>query len=177
MRGAPAEAGVQEDRVKRYRPHVLVVIALAVVLSTGWHGALRNALTDLRFAWQARAATGNVVVVAIDAPSIEQIGVWPWPRRLHAELLRRLDKAGISDVAFDVDFSTPSDAASDITFVEALRSAGGSTVLPAFKQPGANGATYFNRPLPEFRLHAWPSVVNVAVEPDGLVRRYTFGQK
>ena len=58
----------------------------------GWHGALRNVLTDLRFAWQSRAATGDVVVVAIDAPSIEQIGVWPWPRRLHAELLRQLDK-------------------------------------------------------------------------------------
>lgn len=75
--------------MKRYRPHILVVIALAIVLSTGWHGSLRNALTDLRFAWQSRDASGNVVVVAIDAPSIDQIGVWPWPRRLHAELLRR----------------------------------------------------------------------------------------
>jgi hypothetical protein len=132
-----------------------------------------------RFAlgWQSRAATGDVVVIAIDAPSIEQIGVWPWPRRLHAELLERLDRAGINDVAFDVDFSTPSDSTSDHRFVEALRHAGGSTVLPAFKQPGADGLTYFNRPLPQFRDQAWTSVVNVAVEPDGLVRRYTFGQK
>jgi diguanylate cyclase (GGDEF)-like protein/PAS domain S-box-containing protein len=163
--------------VKNYRPHILVAFVLGIVLTMGWHAGLRNVLTDLRFAWQSRAATGDIVVVAIDAPSIEQIGVWPWPRRLHAELLRRLDKAGINDVAFDVDFSTPSDPASDIAFVEALRKAGGSTVLPAFKQPGADGATYFNRPLPEFRLHSWPSVVNVAIEPDGLIRRYTFGQK
>ena len=163
--------------MKNNRPHILVAAVLAIVFLMGWHAGLRNVLTDLRFAWQSRAATGDVIVVAIDAPSIEQIGVWPWPRRLHAELLRRLDKAGINDVAFDVDFSTPSDAASDTTFVEALRSAGGSTVLPAFKQPGADGATYFNRPLPEFRQHSWPSVVNVAIEPDGLIRRYTFGQK
>src|SRR5207245_6016617 len=86
-------------------------------------------------------------------------------------------RAGINDVAFDVDFATPSDPASDQAFVDALRSAGGSTVLPAFKQPGADGATYFNRPLPQFRGQAWTTVVNVAVEPDGLVRRYTFGQK
>ena len=142
--------------MKRYRPHILVAIALAVVLSTGWHASLRNALTDLRFAWQSRAASGNIVVVAIDAPSIERIGVWPWPRRLHAELLQRLDAAGINDVAFDVDFSTPSDPASDRAFVEALRGAGGSTVLPAFKQPGADGATYFNRPLPQFRTRHGP---------------------
>ena len=60
------------DKVKGYRPHILVVTALAVVLSTGWHGALRNALTDLRFGWLSREATGDIVVVAIDAPSIDR---------------------------------------------------------------------------------------------------------
>lgn len=164
--------------MKRYRPHILVVIALAIVLSTGWHGSLRNALTDLRFAWQSRDASGNVVVVAIDAPSIDQIGVWPWPRRLHAELLRRLDAAGAHDVAFDVDFSTPSDPASDEAFVGALREVGGSTILPSFKQPAPNGgAAHVNRPLRQFSNQSWPAVVNVAVESDGLVRRYPFGEK
>ena len=137
--------------MKRYRPHILVVIALAIVLSTGWHASLRNALTDLRFAWQSRAASGDIVVVAIDAPSIDRIGVWPWPRRLHAELLQRLEGAGVRDVAFDVDFSTPSDPASDEAFVKALRDVGGSTVLPSFKQPAPNGGpAHINRPLKPF---------------------------
>ncbi|EJN15825.1 PAS domain S-box/diguanylate cyclase (GGDEF) domain-containing protein [Bradyrhizobium sp. YR681] len=164
--------------MKRYRPHILVVIALAVVLSTGWHGALRNALTDLRFAWQSRAASGNVVVVAIDAPSIDQIGVWPWPRRLHAELLHRLEAAGAQDIAFDVDFSTPSDPVSDEAFVKALREIGGSTILPSFKQPAPNGGTaHINRPLKPFGNQSWPAVVNVSVESDGLVRRYPSSEK
>jgi diguanylate cyclase (GGDEF)-like protein/PAS domain S-box-containing protein len=163
--------------VKNYRPHILVAAVLAIALLTDWPGTLRNMLLDLRFARQTHAATGDVVVIAVDAPSIEAIGVWPWPRRLHAELLQQLDRAGINDVAFDVDFATPSDPDSDRAFVDALRNAGGSTVLPAFKQPGPNGATYFNRPLQQFRDQAWTAVVNVAVEPDGLVRRYTFGQK
>ncbi|MDA9492030.1 EAL domain-containing protein [Bradyrhizobium sp. CCBAU 11361] len=164
--------------MKRYRPHILVVIALAVVLSTGWHGALRNALTDLRFAWQSHAASGNVVVVAIDAPSIDQIGVWPWPRRLHAELLHKLESAGAQDVAFDVDFSTPSDTASDEAFVKALREVGGSTILPSFRQPAPNGgAAHVNRPLKPFSNQSWPAVVNVGVESDGLVRRYPVGEK
>nr|WP_246820498.1 EAL domain-containing protein [Bradyrhizobium iriomotense] len=151
---------------------------MAVVLSTGWHGALRNALTDVRFAWQSRAASGNVVVVAIDTPSIDQIGVWPWPRRLHAELLHRLEAAGAQDVAFDVDFSTPSDPVSDEAFVKALRDVGGSTILPSFRQPTANGgAVHLNRPLKPFSNQSWPALVNVAVESDGLVRRYPFGEK
>lgn len=164
--------------MKRYRPHILVVIALAVVLSTGWHGALRNALTDLRFAWQSRAASGDVVVVAIDAASIDQIGIWPWPRRLHAELLHRLEAAGAQDVAFDVDFSTPSDPASDAAFLTALREVGGSTILPSFKQPAPNGgAAHVNRPLKPFSNQSWPAVVNVAIESDGLVRRYPVSEK
>ncbi|AMA59396.1 EAL domain-containing protein [Bradyrhizobium sp. CCGE-LA001] len=164
--------------MKRYRPHILVAIALAVVLSTGWHGALRNAITDLRFGWQSRTASGNVVVVAIDAPSIEQIGVWPWPRRLHAELLHRLEAAGAQDIAFDVDFSSPSDPASDEAFVKALREVGGSTILPSFKQPAPNGGVaHINRPLKPFSNQSWPAVVNVAIERDGLVRRYPVSER
>lgn len=164
--------------MKRYRPHILVVIALAVVLSTGWHGSLRNALTDIRFAWESRSASGNVVVVAIDAASIDQIGVWPWPRRLHADLLHRLEAAGAQDIAFDIDFSSPSDPASDEAFLKALREVGGSTILPSFKQPMPNGgAAHVNRPLKPFSNQSWPAVVNVAVESDGLVRRYPVGEK
>jgi diguanylate cyclase (GGDEF)-like protein/PAS domain S-box-containing protein len=166
--------------LKHYRPHIFVVVALAIVLSSGWHSAFRNALTDLRFAWEQRQASGEIVVVAIDAPSIEKIGVWPWPRRLHADLLRQLEIAGVRDVAFDVDFSTPSDTASDQAFVETLEDAGGSVLLPSFKQPGADAANgtnvHINRPLKQFEDHSWSAVVNVGVEPDGLVRRYEFGE-
>ncbi len=168
-----------DDKVKHFRPHILVASVLAIALASGWHGALSNALADLRFRWQERNASGDIVVVAIDARSIESIGVWPWPRRLHADLLRRLEAAGVRDVVFDVDFSTPSDPASDRDFVDALESAGGSVVLPWFKQPrteaGNVASVHINRPPKEFADHAWLAAVNVAVEPDGLVRRYPFG--
>jgi diguanylate cyclase (GGDEF)-like protein/PAS domain S-box-containing protein len=164
--------------VKHFRPHILVVIGLATVLVCGWHATFRNALTDLRFGWLQRPASGQIVVVAIDAPSIQSIGVWPWPRRLHAELLQRLQHAGTSDVVFDIDFSAPSTPESDSAFVAALKDAGGSVVLPAFKQPGAGGsAIHVNRPLKQFSDHAWSAMVNVSVEPDGLVRSYPFGER
>jgi diguanylate cyclase (GGDEF)-like protein/PAS domain S-box-containing protein len=167
--------------MKHYRPHVLVAIALVVVLMSGWHDAFRNALADLRFRLLQRDAGGDVVVVAIDTPSIETIGVWPWPRRLHADMLRQLEKAGVSDTAFDVDFSAPSDPASDRDFVEALRGASGSVILPSFQQPGADpanpAALHINRPLKPFADQSWAALVNIAIEPDGRVRRYPFGDK
>ncbi len=153
---------------------------LALVLATGAHKALQNAIGDARFGWFARQATGDIVLVAIDSRSIEQIGVWPWPRALHAQLIDRLEAAAASDIAFDVDFSSPSTPAYDQAFTEALRRAGGSVVLPSFAQlvadPEHGTSVHVNRPLPEFGRQAWSAIVNVRIEPDGLVRRYLFGE-
>jgi len=154
------------------------MIALAIVLAGGWHNSLRHSLADPRFAWQSRQASGDIVVIAIDASSIDRVGVWPWPRLLHAELIRQLQKADVQDIALDVDFSTPSDASSDRNFAEALQGAGGSVVLPSFQQPRTDRtALHVNRPLQQFAEHSWPALVNVEVGSDGLVRRYPFGEK
>jgi diguanylate cyclase (GGDEF)-like protein/PAS domain S-box-containing protein len=157
---------------------MFVMIALAIVLAGGWHNSLRHALADLRFAWQSRQASGDIVVIAIDASSIDRIGVWPWPRLLYAKLIRQLQQAEVQDIALDVDFSTPSDAVSDRNFADALQGAGGSIVLPSFQQPRTDRATlHVNRPLQQFAEHSWSAVVNVEVGSDGLVRRYPFGEK
>lgn len=167
--------------MKHYRPHLYVLCVLAVVLLTGAHSALLNALAEMRFGWFARQASGDVVLVAIDPPSIDKIGVWPWPRRLHADLIGKLESAGATDIVFDVDFSSPSSPDSDQAFLEALQEAGGSVVLPSFKQvvrdQEGTKTIHVNRPLPRFGKQAWAAAVNVVVDPDGLVRRYSFGEK
>ena len=143
------------------------------------HNTLQHAITDMRFGWFPRNASGNIVLVAIDSPSIEKIGVWPWPRRVHAHLIDKLESAGASDIVFDVDFSSPSNPAFDLAFVEALQKAGGTAILPAFKQVVGNSGNektiYVNRPLPQFAKYSWAAVVNVSPDPDGLVRRYPYG--
>jgi diguanylate cyclase (GGDEF)-like protein/PAS domain S-box-containing protein len=167
--------------VKRYQPHILVACLLVLAFLTGARGALQDALTDLRFRAFPRQASGDLVLVAIDSPSIREIGVWPWPRTLHADLIDKLRQAGASDILFDVDFSSPSNPAADQSLLEALKRASGSVGLAAFKQP-VNGEAaplvtpHVNRPLPQFAEHAWPALVNVAVEPSGVVRRYSLGE-
>jgi diguanylate cyclase (GGDEF)-like protein/PAS domain S-box-containing protein len=165
--------------VKGIRPHLFVICALAATSLTGLTGALKNALIDLRFELSQRPAGGGIVVVAIDSPSIESIGVWPWPRRVHADLIDKLTRAGAADIAFDVDFSTPSTPEFDQAFAKALERAGGSVVLPTFEQrvgSGSGQAIHLNRPLPNFAKHAWPALVNVSTETDGVVRRYPYGK-
>jgi len=166
--------------VTRYRPHLCVLVLVALTFVTGLHAPLRNALTALRFAWVQRDASGGVVLVAIDPPSLKEIGVWPWPRTLHAKLIDRLEAAGAAEIAFDIDFSSPSTPDADRALEEALARADGSVLLPAFQQVTrgeAGGVSlHVTRPLPQFARHSWAAAINVEPDADGIVRRYPFGQ-
>lgn len=163
--------------MKHFRPHLLVLFALLIALLCGLNSGLHNWLTDLRFAWTARPASGDIVLVAIDPKSISRIGVWPWPRTTHAGLIDRLEQAGVGDIAFDVDFSAPSQPAADAAFARALQAAGGSVVLPSFRQLRSGTGADVNRPLPAFAANSWSAVVNVAIESDGRVRHYVGGDR
>ena len=48
-----------------------------------------------------------VRIVAIDGPSLERFGQWPWPRTYIAELIRRLQGLGAAVIAIDVLFAEP----------------------------------------------------------------------
>src|SRR5579863_1131985 len=56
---------------------------------------------------RATPADPPVVIVDIDERSLKQIGQWPWPRTILAQLLDKLHAAGAAVVAFDVLFSEP----------------------------------------------------------------------
>src|SRR5262245_30366708 len=122
-------------------PHIAFIIksVLVCALVTLLHylGALDfidNKLSDMRFRIAQSDATGSLVLVKIDAPSLDQVGVWPWPRSLYADLLDRLFAAGAEDVALDIDFSSESVSAEDAKLAEALARYGPRVILPVFKQ-------------------------------------------
>ena len=55
-----------------------------------------------------RPSTDSPVrIVDIDNDSLKQLGQWPWPRGIDAQLVDKLRTAGASIVAFDIVFSEP----------------------------------------------------------------------
>jgi adenylate cyclase len=54
-----------------------------------------------------RPANDTVVIVAIDERSLRDIGRWPWPRSVLANLVRRLDQDGATVIALDLILSEP----------------------------------------------------------------------
>ena len=51
--------------------------------------------------------TYPVTIVDIDERSLAEVGQWPWPRTLVADLVDRLSKAGAAAVGFDMIFPEP----------------------------------------------------------------------
>ena len=94
-----SHASLAQRQSWRLRPSLLVA-AFA-----GWLARSIILSRDLRFRLTEREPTGNIVLVDIDAKSIAAEGRWPWPRRIHAELVDGLRALGASEIAFDVDFS------------------------------------------------------------------------
>lgn len=63
--------------------------------------------SDLRFQVRGpRLPDSDVVVVAIDEKSIDQLGRWPWPYTVQADLVKTLTAYGATAIGYDVVFSS-----------------------------------------------------------------------
>ena len=152
----------------------LAALIAAIYLGGGFEAADLK-LLDTRYALIQRAAESDVVIVALDPPSLQRIGYWPWPRSLHAFLLERLTEAKAARVVLDVDFSSRSRDGNDAALERALAAFPGEIILPGFVQhadplrPG--GSLVSTLPLDRFLPHVTVASVNVVPDEDGLVRR------
>ncbi|MDB5622564.1 MAG: hypothetical protein JWR39_1127, partial [Devosia sp.] len=152
----------------------LVCLVLLYALAVG--GALRSidmSLRDLRLAANAVPASGSTIVVDIDSASLAEIGVWPWPRSLYAKVLDRLVEAEAADIAFDIDFSSRSQADEDQQFAAALERAGGYAFLAAFQQlTGGDGQIALSMPIELLLEKAAPVLVNVFLDSSGQAKSF-----
>jgi diguanylate cyclase (GGDEF)-like protein/PAS domain S-box-containing protein len=166
--------------MQHYRPFALLGALVALVYLAGWFDPIERALSDWRAGLVQRAASGDLLVVALDPVSLQALERWPWPRRYHAEAIERLLAAGAVRIAYDVDFSAPSQPGDDRMLAEALAHAGPERiVLPVFRylrqttdnriEPVDTG------PLAPFRDHVGVVAIDLRPDSDGRVRRIARG--
>jgi len=159
------------------KPYLKSAIAFVVVGLVYWVGALdfvEDKLIDLRYRIVERQATDSMVVVQIDTASLDENKIWPWPRSMYADLLDRLFAAGATDVALDIDFSSPSSETEDARLAAALDRYGEQVILPVYKQQirqVAGQGFRYTQPLPQFRRHARLASLNIHPDEDGVVRQ------
>jgi PAS domain S-box-containing protein len=151
--------------LRRATPSLAAFAAIAARVLADFFAPFEHLLMDSRFKAQSRDATGKLIIVEIDAKSLNALSTWPWPRERHAELIGILTAAGAERIAFDVDFSSSSNAASDAALAGAIERANGRVILPAFGQRETtsheNTRTIASEPLPAFRDFALIGHVNI----------------
>jgi signal transduction histidine kinase len=150
----------------------VLVAATAVAAHERWFWRFDFALYDMALALWERPAPADVVIVAIDDPSLAEIGRWPWRRAVHATLLERLDAAGAGAVALDLILTEPDlrDPASDAALAQAIRRSG-RTVLPVLLEGGPGNTLRETLPLPALATNAAAlGHISIALDGDGIAR-------
>ena len=161
--------------VTRRLPYLLLFLIVTVTYSFGLLDFLDQELTDARFRILEREASQDVLLVEIDAASLQELSVWPWPRSYHAQVIDNLREARVERIVFDVDFSAHSTPREDDALEHALARSEGLVVLPVFvqfsQQDGLDAAPVLTAPIPSLERHVALASANVLPDSDGLIRR------
>jgi adenylate cyclase len=118
---------------------------------------------------------GDIVIVAIDEPSFSELRMqWPWPRRIHAQLIDALVRGGARTIAFDLLFDEPSTNDDDDVLATAVAQAGNVVLASdrAITTDRGYEIAQWVEPLPPLqRAAAAVAAVGVDRDPDGVIRR------
>ncbi|WP_282936702.1 adenylate/guanylate cyclase domain-containing protein [Paenibacillus sp. RC67] len=163
--------------------NTIVVLICCIFLTIGVWKVLSNQAFDFNLKQTMSGQPHeDIVVVGIDTESIKSVGPYPWDRKVYAELVERLEKAGAKVIGFDVEFYTESNnPESDKRFAEAL-SKYKNIVLPShadvesdfdrtmkLKEGEWITARKVEQPIPLFSQYANKAHIN-AVFDKGVIR-------
>lgn len=177
LKNGLARTGISTRKARPIAIGISLILAVLLGLYSP-EGPVEQLFHNGRDTINSKPASGRIHIVEIDAKSLSALDNWPWPRGYHAQLVDELDKAGVAQIVFDVDFSSYSTLDGDEEFAAAIGRAGGKVVLPTFRQPQSTGkvqADLENLPIPMLRENAFLGSVNVRPDADGQVNNYPFG--
>jgi CHASE2 domain-containing sensor protein/signal transduction histidine kinase len=151
----------------------MILLPLTAMLSMSHGLALSNLLYDNLRRLSPLPVDPRILIVTIDDYSLQQLGQWPWPRAMHAQLLDRLSAADVKGVLFDVIFSEPgSHPGSDQLLAQAACRAG-NVFVPLLRE----GVARYGQPLGEIEpvaalSHCAKGIghINAEADTDGIVR-------
>ena len=86
---------------------LVVAVVIAVLGGGGFLQGLERKAYDMGVEASKRPASDRIAVIAIDTPSLDNIGRWPWSRQIMAEMIERLAAAKAKVIATTVFFSEP----------------------------------------------------------------------
>ncbi len=115
-----------------------ILIVLAVVIlhqATDFIGTLERRFYDFASTSTSRQPSDRIAIIAIDEQSIANIGRWPWPRDVHAQLIDQLAAARAKTIVHTAFFFEPQ-TDRGLVFIRKMKEALGPAADPATAQGG-----------------------------------------
>lgn len=157
----------------------LVGALMLCLFLTGYFKRFDAIAIDLISGFLKREVPSNLVIVEIDSRSLQNNNQWPWDRKIYADVLKHLEKAGVNSVFVDIDFSSHSATESDELLAQSIQQLSETSVvrLPTFVQTESllNRSLVFRSPISSIAENAELVAVNLQPEQDGMVRKAGAG--
>jgi adenylate cyclase len=141
---------------------------------------IEHRMVDFRFSVRDVNYEGleesELIIVGIDDQSYSALGLFPWPRTVHAKLVENLDKLGADTVLFDIEFTEEKteQIQEDEIFAKAVEEAG--NVVLAGKLIVQDREGFFLEsllpPIEKLAAVAPYGFTGTKFDTDGFVRRY-----
>src|SRR3990167_6880072 len=147
----------------------LVLLPFTAYLSLSAGLALNNPLYDSLRRLTPLPVDPRIVLVTIDAPSLEALGPWPWPRSVHAELIERVNAAQPAGILLDVIFSETDHSHDDQRLADAVCKAG-NVLLPIAGDSSVSPKAPIAPLSPLLKCAKGVGHINVEADNDGVVR-------
>jgi CHASE2 domain-containing sensor protein len=147
---------------------------LTAYLADAWP-RLENDSLDMRFSARGASKAPGMVVVAIDDKTFSELRrQWPFARRLHASVIDRLAADGARAIAYDVQFTEPTDKRDDLALYESIARSKAPVVLATTEVNAAGQANVLGGEEVLRRAHAVAAAANLPAESGGVIRRYPY---
>ena len=132
---------------------------------SSWQTSLSNVL------YTEQPALQDIVIIAVDDKSLQELGVWPWNRENFASVLNELSEAKV--IAIDVAFYKESNASADSALANAISER--DVILPVeyadfSVSSGKAVARKILKPIPILEDVAQLGFVNIFTDKDGITR-------
>jgi len=164
-------------------PKTLAVAVAALVATAGGLTAylvdawprLESDTIDMRFSARGAAKAPGVVVVAIDDKTFSELRrQWPFPRRLHAAVIDRLADDGARAIAYDVQFTEPTDRRDDLALYESISHSKSPVVLATTEVDSSGKTDVLGGEEALKQARAVAAAANLPAESGGVIRRYPY---
>ncbi|MGP9798686.1 CHASE2 domain-containing protein [Halomonas sp. 86] len=133
-----------------------------------------NYLYDAWLSWREKLPSSDILIVAIDEPSLQALGRWPWSRSVHAQLVQQLQAGNVENIVLDILLIEPSRFPEEDTLLaESMRKHGGvylPVALLAEQQASDSIRDVLLPPLPLLQAAKATGHIDIIIDKDGVSR-------